>query len=72
MRRRTAQPKDYTFATPVRTTRADGLVETKAPTCFRAKHPYWCVFCRKRIPAGFLVWAPAPRKAAHKGCLGPS
>lgn len=70
-RRRTAVPKDYTFATPVRTTRSDGLVETTAPKCFMAMHSYYCLFCRKRIPSGFWVWAPAPHKAAHKSCLGP-
>lgn len=70
MRRKRAVPKDYTFATPVRTTRPDGTVETKAPKGFRATHPYWCLFCRKRIYAGTQVWCPAPRKAAHMGCLG--
>ena len=69
--RRRAVPKDYTFATPVKTTRADGTTITSAPTSFRAKHAYWCVFCRERIPAGSLVWCPAPKKAAHRHCLGP-
>ena len=71
VQRKRAVPKDYTFATPVRTIRVDGTVETKAPRGFRAKHPYWCLFCRVRIPAGSLVWCPAPRKAAHMRCLDP-
>lgn len=66
-----AVPRDYTFATPVVTTTADGTVSTSAPLSFRARHPYWCLFCRARIPAGSLVWCPAPRKAAHVRCLGP-
>lgn len=70
-RRRTAVPKGYTHASPVTTFKANGEVWVQGPTCFRAKHPYSCLFCRKRIPTGSLVWSPAPRSAAHKGCLGP-